>query len=306
MKFVRNWGGFRFPTGLMIVALSFLPAAVPAQTALTWKQVKEHFEATNPNLKAAQLNVDESRAVELTAFFRPNPDFTLSTDGAQLSPYRGIWRPFAGTEISTSLSYLHEREQKRELRRASARESTAIVESTYLDQQRGLLFNLRNAFVQTLQAKAVLENARENLAYWDRELSVNRSRWNSGDLARIDLNRMELQRVQFESDFETAVVNLRTAKTQLLLLLSERTPLEQFDASGRSISSRSCSPSKNSARRRWMPARIWRRPSKMWNSPRSIIVLPWPTDLLIPLSAAGGRTTLRSITCTTTTRWVRV
>jgi outer membrane protein, heavy metal efflux system len=232
MKFVRNWGGFRFPTGLMIVALSFLPAAVPAQTALTWKQVKEHFEATNPNLKAAQLNVDESRAVELTAFFRPNPDFTLSTDGAQLSPYRGIWRPFAGTEISTSLSYLHEREQKRELRRASARESTAIVESTYLDQQRGLLFNLRNAFVQTLQAKAVLENARENLAYWDRELSVNRSRWNSGDLARIDLNRMELQRVQFESDFETAVVNLRTAKTQLLLLLSERTPLEQFDVSG--------------------------------------------------------------------------
>lgn len=194
--------------------------------------MREHFEATNPTLKAAQLNMDESRAAEVTAFLRPNPDFTLSTDGTQFTRYQGIWRPFAGTQISTSLSYLHERQQKRELRRASARESTAIAESTYLDQQRGLLFNLRNAFVQTLQAKAVLGNARENLAYWDRELSVNRSRWNAGDLAQIDLSRMELQRVQFESDFETAVVNLRTAKTQLLLLLNERTPLEQFDVSG--------------------------------------------------------------------------
>jgi outer membrane protein, heavy metal efflux system len=232
MKEVRHCGGFRFPPSLMILAFGLLPAAVPAQTALTWKQVKEHFEATNPNLKAARLNIDESRAAEISAFLRPNPEFTFSTDGTQLTPYQGIWRPFAGTEIGASLSYLHERQQKRELRRASARKSTAIAESTYLDQQRGLLFNLRNAFVQTLQAKTVLENARENLAYWDRELSVNRSRWNAGDLARIDLSRMELQRVQFESDFETAVVNLRTAKTQLLLLLNERTSLEQFDVSG--------------------------------------------------------------------------
>jgi len=38
------------------------------------------------------------------------------------------------------------------------------------------MFNLRNAFVQTLQAKAVQQNARENLAYWDRELTVQRNR----------------------------------------------------------------------------------------------------------------------------------
>lgn len=218
--------------GFLILILGLWPAQVSAQNAITWQQVRERFEATNPTLKAAQLNIDESHAAEVTAFLRPNPDFTLSSDGTQLTRYNGVWRPFAGTQISTSLSYLHERQHKRELRRDSARESTAIAESSYLDQQRGLLFNLRNAFVQTLQAKAVLENAKDNLAYWDRELAVNRNRWNAGDLAQIDLNRMELQRIQFESDFETAVVNLRTAKTQLLLLLNERTPIEQFDVSG--------------------------------------------------------------------------
>ncbi len=77
-----------------------------------------------------------------------------------------------------------------------------------------------------------MQNAKENLAYWDRELEVNRTRFKAGDLARVDLDRLELQRVQFESDFETAMVNLRTAKIQLLMLLNDRTPIEQFDVSG--------------------------------------------------------------------------
>jgi cobalt-zinc-cadmium efflux system outer membrane protein len=203
-----------------------------AQQALTWQQIREKFEATNPTLKAAQLNIDESRAAQITAYLRPNPDLTLSTDGTQLSRYEGVWRPFAGTQYGPGVSYLHERQHKRELRRDVARQSTTVAESTYSDQERSLLFNLRNAFVQVMQAKAVLQNARENLDYWDRELEINRKRFNAGDLALVDLNRLELQRVQFEADFETATVNLRTSKIQLLTLLNDRTPIDQFDVTG--------------------------------------------------------------------------
>ncbi len=198
----------------------------------TWQQLLDKFEGANPTLRAGKLNIDESRAAEITAYLRPNPDFSLSTDGTQLARYDGVYRPFSGTQFSPAISYLHEREQKRELRRDQAKESTAIAESTYLDQQRTLVFNLRNAFVQALQAKAVLQNARDNLEYWDRELAVNRTRFKAGDMAQVDLSRLELQRVQFESDFETAMVNLRTAKIQLLMLLNDRTPIEQFDVTG--------------------------------------------------------------------------
>ena len=59
----------------------------------------------------------------------------------------------------------------------------------------------------------MFQNARENLDYWDRELAVNRKRFNAGDLAQVDLNRLELRRVQFESDYETVVVNLRTPRS---------------------------------------------------------------------------------------------
>jgi cobalt-zinc-cadmium efflux system outer membrane protein len=203
-----------------------------AQNSYTWQQLKQKFESTNPTLKAAQLNIDESKASEITAYLRPNPDFSLTADGTQLAPSQGIWRPFTGTDYVASVSYLHERANKRELRLDSAKKSADIAASTYLDQERGLMFNLRSAFVQVLQAKAVLDNAKENLSYWDRELGINRTRLGAGDIAQMDLNRLVLQRVQFESDLETATVTLRSAKIQLLTLLNDRTPLEQFDVTG--------------------------------------------------------------------------
>jgi cobalt-zinc-cadmium efflux system outer membrane protein len=86
--------------------------------------------------------------------------------------------------------------------------------------------------VCTLQAKAVLRVAKENLDYWDKVLQISRDRFQAGDIARVDLDRLELQRVQFESDVQTAEVNLRTAKIQLLMLLNDRAPVDQFDVLG--------------------------------------------------------------------------
>jgi cobalt-zinc-cadmium efflux system outer membrane protein len=222
-----------------ILAVELLPAAALAQSPFTWQQIKDKFEAANPTLKAAQLNIEESRAGEVTAYLRPNPSLTGTLDQINplttiSSPVSGnsVYRPFANTLPFGSVSYLHEREHKRELRLESAQKSTEIAASTYSDQDRTLLFNLRNAFVETLQAKAVRENARQNLDYWDRELTVNRNRFQAGDLAQVDLDRLELQRIQFESDLEMATVNLRTAKIQLLTLLNDRTPIEQFDVTG--------------------------------------------------------------------------
>src|ERR1700736_5938814 len=206
-------------------------ASVVAQTPtpLTWEQLRQRFEQINPTLLAGKLNIDESKAQEITAFLRPNPTFTLSADGTQIAPEKGVWRPFAGTFESPSISYLHERRHKRELRLESAKKGTLIAESSHADLERTLLFNLRGAFVSTLQAKAALRLAKDNLAYYDHVLQISRDRFKAGDIAQIDLDRLELQRVQYEADVQTAEVNLRTAKIQLLTLLNDRTPIEQFD-----------------------------------------------------------------------------
>jgi len=213
-----------------VIALAAAGGAY-GQRALTWDEVRRRFEATNPTLRAARIGIDESKAQEVTAYLRPNPDITATMD--QIDPFTtNPYRPFGNALPFLSTSYLHERQHKRELRLESARRGTDMAQSQLADQERTLLYSLRNAFVEALQAKAVLAVARENLAYYDRVLSVSNDRFKAGDIARVDLDRLELQRVQFETDVQTGEVNVRTAKIQLLMLLNDRTPLEQFDVTG--------------------------------------------------------------------------
>jgi cobalt-zinc-cadmium efflux system outer membrane protein len=198
----------------------------------TWEQVKDRLELNNPTLLAGKLNIGELQAEEITAHFRPNPQLALLSD--QIDPFPGGpgHGPFAYWLPSATVSYLHERAHKRELRTESAKKATAIGLSQQQDLERNLLFSLRGAFVGTLQAQAVLRVAKDNLEYYDHVLKISRDRYQAGDIAQIDLDRLELQRVQYESDLQSADVNLRTAKIQLLTLLNDRTPVEQFDVVG--------------------------------------------------------------------------
>jgi len=220
---------------MLALLVSFVlsrPAWSQTPQSLNWQTIRARFEAKNPTLLAAKTNIDEARAQEITAYLRPNPQFNLTVDGTQIAPNRGVWQPFTGTFESPAVSYLHERRHKRQLRLESAKHDTTIEQWDYADLERTLLFNVRSAFVSTLEAKAVLELANENLAYYDHVLGISRDRFSAGDMSRVDLDRLELQRVQYESDVETAEVNLRTAKIQLLTFLNDRTPVEQFDIDG--------------------------------------------------------------------------
>ena len=204
-----------------------------AQQALDWNQVKARFEANNPALKADADNIDEAKAEEITADLRPNPQFTTTVDGTEIAPNDGHWTPLAGTFVEPGISYLHERDHKRELRLKSAQQATQITESQHQDLQRNLEFALRSAFVQTLEAKDVLNLAQQDLAYYDHIIAISQERFKTGAIASIDLDRIELQRVQYEAELQTAIVNLRTAKIQLLQLMNDHTPVAQFDVTGR-------------------------------------------------------------------------
>ena len=68
------------------------------------------------------------QAEEITAYLRPNPQFTLSADGTQIAPHDGVWTAACkGTYEQPNFSYLHERDHKRELRLESAKEGTRIT-----------------------------------------------------------------------------------------------------------------------------------------------------------------------------------
>jgi hypothetical protein len=138
------------------------------------------------------------------------------------------------------VSYLHERRSQTRV---------AAGERTEGDRHRGLhpCRYGANAAVQLAQRVCLNAAGQSRAAAGQRQpcvlrprAQISRDRFEAGDIAQIDLDRLELQRVQYESDLQTADVNLRTAKIQLLTLLNDRTPIEQFDVIGRSISATSC------------------------------------------------------------------
>jgi cobalt-zinc-cadmium efflux system outer membrane protein len=212
-----------------ILAIS-LAADAAAQTPLAWPEVLARFRVNNPTLQAGQIGVEESKATEVTAYLRPNPQVSLSND--QINLFGQPSDPVRNLITVASFSYLHEREHKRELRRDSAQGATAIATSAQADLERNLIFTLRNAFVQTLQAKAFQALVRDNLANYDQLLVLSRARLDARDISQIDFDRLQLQRVQYESDVQLAEVNLRTAKIQLLRLLDDQTPVDQLDVTG--------------------------------------------------------------------------
>ncbi len=212
----------------LLVAATILAQSPGQLKTITWQAAQDEFRANNSTLQASGVSVDEARAEEITAYLRPNPDLSFGWD--QINPFTiHPFQPISQSYIYGSLSYLHEREHKRELRLLSAQQGTAIALSSRNDLERNLMFSLRDAFVRVLQAKAIVALTKENLDYYDQVLKINGERYRAGAIAHVDLQRLDLQRIQYESDLETSRVNLRTAKIDLLQLLQDKTPVENFD-----------------------------------------------------------------------------
>jgi outer membrane protein, heavy metal efflux system len=222
-----------FLRGVCLVMLTVgAVSRAQAQKVMTWEEVRAEFEGNNPTLQAGKLGIEESKADEISGYLRPNPNFTALLD--QIDPFTtNPSRPLAMALPSGTVTYLHERRHKRELRKESAEKATGIAEEDQADLERNLIFNLRTAFVQAMEGKALYALAKSNLESYDKQLEVHRERFKVGDIAKVDLNRLELQRLQFLSDLQSADVNFRTAKIQLLQLLNDTTPVDQFEVSGK-------------------------------------------------------------------------
>ncbi|HZT30408.1 MAG TPA: TolC family protein [Bryobacteraceae bacterium] len=206
-------------------------AVAHAQKPLTWEDVREQFRANNPSLQAGQTFVQENRANEVTAGLRPNPQLSIIEDEFHVWNPNPL-QPFQNAQLTHTVTQLWERQHKRQLRVASAELATAVSAADAQDLERNLLFALRDAFIRVLQAKSIQQLAGDNLAYYDKVIEVNRQRYQAGDISRSDLERVELQRAQFQSDLINARVNLRTAKIQLLALMEDKRPVDRFDVTG--------------------------------------------------------------------------
>ncbi len=186
--------------------------------------------AYNQSLRAQRLNIDESKAEEVTALLKPNPTFGTLIDSVP------IFSPSTirfGTQLySQSLSYTVERGGKREKRGVVAKDNTESAAQTTADNERTLRFQTVQAFIGVLLAKSVLQLAQDDLANYSQEVDLNHARLVAGDLAEGDYLKLSLQKLQFEQDVSAAQLGLVQARATLRQQLGYQSVADDFDVTG--------------------------------------------------------------------------
>ncbi|HZD49353.1 MAG TPA: TolC family protein [Silvibacterium sp.] len=221
---------FRFRGLGFLLMWLYAPAAVMCQTAtpLTLQQVLDIARAKNPTLLSGQQHVIATKANEITAGLRQNPNFTLS--GADVSlPANNPSSPY--TYVG-NVSRLFERGQKRRWRLDIARGTTDVTQSQYKDAERQTILQVKQAFTNMLAAKAALKIADDNLSSYRKTVDLNKVRRDAGDISETDFERIDLQLAEFESDYDNAQLDLTQASDQLQLLLGVEKPSDSFDITG--------------------------------------------------------------------------
>ncbi|MCO6418967.1 TolC family protein [Siccirubricoccus sp. KC 17139] len=176
-----------------------------AARPLTLSEAEAQLLERNLVLVAARRGVDAARAQRLVASALPPPQVSVgNTIGQFVETERGATRGARlfspSNNIAVGLSVLIERGGKRELRTRVAEAQIGQAEALVLDTLRTQLFQLRQAFLGALLARANLEVALANRASLDRTEALLRRQLRDGAIPEGDLLRFQASRLQFEGD----------------------------------------------------------------------------------------------------------
>jgi cobalt-zinc-cadmium efflux system outer membrane protein len=217
-----------------VLALCLAPTSILAQSQappslISMEDAVRIALQYNQALRAQRLNVDQSKAGEVTAGLKPNPTLSNLIDTIPVFSPQTIR---LSTQIyEETLSYTVERGGKREKRVAVAKDNTDVAVKTVADNERQLRSQVVQAYINVLLAKSVLQLAQDDLANYSEEVDLNKSRVTAGDLAEGDWLKLSLQKLQFEQDVSAAKLSLVQARANLRQLLGYESVAEGFDVS---------------------------------------------------------------------------
>ena len=206
----------------------------PASASVTMDDAIRLALLRNHALQALRSTIQQSMAGEITANLRPNP--TLGLD-AQFLP---IFQPskFSSdyidqqAQFDAGLGYLFERGKKRQHRLQAAQDQTSVVRSQVSDNERQLIFNVGQQFVDVLLAESMLEFAQQDLVGFQKTVEISQERFHVGDMSEGDFLKIKLQLLQFQSDLAAAKLARLQSLAALRQLLGFESVPNDYDVRG--------------------------------------------------------------------------
>src|SRR5579871_6427491 len=248
--FANLSNGARLRVLVMLAICVYLAtsAAVHAQTAgpvkITLDDAIQLALKHNYALLANQTTVQQSQALETQANLRPNP--TLFTDWE----YLPLWsineqnsRVYPNgytlgqylhdnTEADLGLSYLFERGQKRQHRLKAQQDITAQTRSLVSDNERTLTFNVASQFIAVQLAESTLDLATLDVQSFQKTTDISQYQYQIGGMSEGDFLAIKLQLLQYQTDYEQAVLAKDTALDDLRNIIGYESVPVDYDVSG--------------------------------------------------------------------------
>lgn len=193
------------------------PLPVPSGSVLrvSLNEALAMFLKQNLDLLMSKFGIDFAKGQQITAALFPNPVLQVST----LSAYtQGCTADRCG-QVFPMVQQLFELAGKRGYRIESADFGTRSAEADFEDAVRQLGFTVKDTYYRVQLAQRRLALAEENRDRFARILEVNTIRFKKGFIAEVDLIRIRLQVVDFQSQVIQATQDADTARSDLRILL---------------------------------------------------------------------------------------
>ncbi|MEK7237840.1 MAG: TolC family protein [Nitrospirota bacterium] len=182
------------------------------------------FISQNLDVLIAKYGIEYSKGQQITAALFPNPVASIGT----LSSYTQGRTLSSSGQLFSQVSQLFELAGKRGYRIESAGFGTQSAEAAFEDAVRQLGFTVKDTYYRIQLAQRRLVLAEENRDRFSRILDINTIRFKKGYIAEVDLIRIRLQMVDFQSQVIQSLQEAESARGDLrqLLRLSPKTALE--------------------------------------------------------------------------------
>jgi len=180
---------------------------------LNLQNVVETFIQNNLDLQAARYRMDRAKADQVAARLRPNPSLSFTAENLAISGPTPFSRLY---ELGAIYTETLELGGKRQLRERSATATVSAAEAQFEDTMRRGVADVKRLYLDALLARYNVEVAEENRTTFEQLVQFNQTRFQEGAIPEVELIKVRLERVKFESSVKQAQVGLRQATIRLL------------------------------------------------------------------------------------------
>jgi cobalt-zinc-cadmium efflux system outer membrane protein len=188
-------------------------ATPPSGRPLTLSEAVQIFMKQNLQLIAARYDIDTADAEKITARLRPNPELQIGTSDLPTSLHGPLIKE---QTFDYGITQTFELGGKRNKRIEVANANAELTRGQFELAIWQLTNDLKKKFYTVLLNQALLSVAKENQQTFDEILKASAELVRLGEIAGLDLKRLEVEKLKFdtdvansERDYEVALRDLR-------------------------------------------------------------------------------------------------